>query len=206
MAREVREFQLECSSPVQRSQAELRAQLGKVTLSQTEEVGMAEMDVSSPPGWSLSFCLQCQPKRHVNSVRLFPSPLPPTFSGKEQSHLQGIQLGELQSRDRVILRPWTPEIGDTRSSMPVASHFPGVGPGSCPHHPCTFDGSLEASGVTCAALHAFLPKGRLLGPGQAEYTADSPTSLPASGSPRLLARTSFDYPQPPTTTRAIHRL
>ena len=43
MAREVLEFQLECSSPVQRSQAELRAQLGKVALSQTEEVGMAEM-------------------------------------------------------------------------------------------------------------------------------------------------------------------
>lgn len=55
MAREARKFQLECSSPVLRSQAELRAQLGKVILSQTEEVGMAEMDISSPPGLSLSF-------------------------------------------------------------------------------------------------------------------------------------------------------
>ena len=84
--------------------------------------------------------------------------------------------------------------------MPVALHFPGVGPGSCPYHRCAFDGSLEASGVMCAALHAFLPKGKLLGPGQAEYTADSPTSLPASGRSRLLARTSLNYPQPPTTT------
>lgn len=121
----------------------------------------------------------------MNYVRLFPpcSPTPPpapprrTFSGKEQSHLQGNQLGELQSRDRVILRPWTHEIGDTLSSMPVALHFPGVGPGSCPYHLCASDGSLEASGVSCTALHAFLPKGRLLGPGQAECTADCPTSL-----------------------------
>lgn len=62
VARKVREFQLECSSPVQRNQAELRAQLGKAILSQTEEVGTAEMDVSSPPGWSLSFCLSVHQK------------------------------------------------------------------------------------------------------------------------------------------------
>ena len=79
MAREAREFQLECSSPVQRSQAELRAQLGKVILSQTEEVGTAEMDVSSPPGWSLSCCLQCQPKRRELCVALSSPPPAPHF-------------------------------------------------------------------------------------------------------------------------------
>lgn len=108
-------------------------------------------------------------------MRLFS---PPLSRGKSKGVSRETRF-DIESGDRVISRPRARGVR-ALSGTQVALRSPGVCFGSCPHHLCVFDTSLEASGEPCAP-HPCLPPPEEA-PGARLGREHSPTS-------RLLERT-----------------
>lgn len=141
------------------------------------------MDVFSSPGWFLSFCLQCQPKRHLNYV----GPFPPCLS---------------QEKSKAVSRETSSEDYRLETGCPRL-RARGVGPSAVFRWPCSFqEWVLTLVLVTCVFLTAprtplgrrtlvswaFLPEGRL--PGQARQRAQltAPPPLPSLWGPQALGK------------------